>query len=154
MVFFILCIAVVNLALGYGVALHLHGHGDVIPRGPLAGLTHRLKFLPFFNREDELADLTPAPLGPKMAISPAASAPGEPETRIQESQSTSSGDDSLSTFRSLPAETAMARPALDNSNYDEAPRVAIPASEATLPTARAPSDNTSDDRVPLEALEV
>jgi hypothetical protein len=44
-VFFILCIAILNLGLGYGLAIYLHGHGGTLRWPSGFGFPERLRFL-------------------------------------------------------------------------------------------------------------
>jgi diguanylate cyclase (GGDEF)-like protein len=57
-VFFILCVAILNLGLGYGLALYLHGYGGSLPWPSGFDFPWRLKFLSFGKDPDEEIDET------------------------------------------------------------------------------------------------
>jgi diguanylate cyclase (GGDEF)-like protein len=143
-VFLILCVAVLNLALGFALAVYLQGARFEWPTG--RGISFGLKLLSFAKDPDEALD-DPAPVTSEMSVEAPAPAPPLVEAAV---------DDAVADFDALA--NSGNEDAADASLAFRSLAAALPANEPTTDEDRTPADDTTgplefDDAAVTAAIE-
>lgn len=155
MVVYILCIALVNLGLGYGLALYLHGQSLTISLGKLERLRPLMRFLPFGKRDDREIE-SPEPVPAAAASTPAAAPVATSSTALgpvspESSKTVNDGNDPSHAFRSLATATMGAPPASASSLEAKESSSTSLAEERTIPAPESPP--AIDEAVIASAIE-